>query len=180
MEDIRDVKGLLEFPSKMQYLFIVLGIIGISGAIYFLVIFFIRQKARYEMLTAKKPHEIAYERLSLLIKKDYIEKGLIKEFYFELSNIIRHYIEARFGLNAPEMTTEEFLLQVKDSKELDYGYKNLLKDFLLLCDMVKFAKYLPAKKEISGAIDSVKKFIEETKDKKDAETEEVIFDKRDL
>ena len=47
------------------------------------------------------------------------EAGRIKEFYQRISDILRHYIENRFGLHAPERTTEEFLVELKPSEVLD-------------------------------------------------------------
>ena len=53
-------------------------------------------------------HEVAYNELRALVDENLIDKGEIKQFYLRLSAIIRRYIENRFGLKAPEQTTEEF------------------------------------------------------------------------
>ena len=66
-------------------------------------------------------------------------------------------------MKAPEMTTEEFLFSLKNSGGLSITHKNLLKEFLNLCDAVKFAKYGPTEKEISQSFDIAKAFIDETK-----------------
>jgi len=90
-------------------------------------------------------------------------KGEIKKYYYILSDILRKYIEDRFNIKAPEMTTPEFLVYLKDSKELSAQQKEILKDFLVHCDMVKFAKYGPSAKEIDESFDIVIKFVNETK-----------------
>ena len=96
--------------------------------------------------------------------KEYLSTGKVQEFYFELSNIARHYIEDRFKLKAPEMTTEEFLTTLKKSEALNSEQKSLVKDFLSHCDMVKFAKYLPQKKEIDSSYESAKNLVDQTKE----------------
>lgn len=57
-----------------------------------------------------------------------------------LSDILRKYIEAEFSIRAPELTTEEFLIEAKDHKDLKGDLANRLKEFLNLVDLVKFAK----------------------------------------
>lgn len=109
-------------------------------------------------------HETAFKALQELTNKAYLKTGKVREYYFELSDIVRHYVENRFQLRAPEMTTEEFLTTLKDSKILNAEQKILLKDFLSHCDMVKFAKYLPDEKESESSYESAKRFIEETKE----------------
>ena len=82
--------------------------------------------------------------------------------FLHLSNTLRHYIENRFTLRAPELTTEEFLADLRDNDVLIQSHKDLLKEFLQHCDLVKFAEHLPAKGEIQQAFDACKRFILET------------------
>jgi len=88
---------------------------------------------------------------------------LIKEFYYEISNIMRHYIEDRFGLSAPEQTTEEFLLSISKNGYFDSKTQQCFSSFLEHCDMVKFAKYAPETAEIQQAFNVTRDFIEGTK-----------------
>ena len=88
---------------------------------------------------------------------------MIKEIYIELSDIVRHYLENRFILRAPEMTTEEFLDKLKDTDMLSYDQKILLKDFLFHCDLVKFARYGPTEKEIDSSFKSAENLVDQTK-----------------
>lgn len=107
-------------------------------------------------------HELAYRRLQELVDEDLVGKGEIKLFYQRISDILRHYIEDRFGLRAPEQTTEEFLAALGTSDALVVQYRNLLKSFLLNCDMVKFAEHHPDSVEIQNAFNSCRTFITET------------------
>jgi hypothetical protein len=123
-----------------------------------------RKKAEHIITPLRPAHETALEALRGLRDKDYLKTGRVREYYFELSDIARHYVEARFQLRAPEMTTEEFLSTLKDSSVLHTGQKTLLKDFLSHCDMVKFAKYQPDENESEASYESAKRFVEETKE----------------
>ena len=109
------------------------------------------------------PHEIALRALRELLDEDLVGKGEAKLFYLRVSGILRRYIEGRFGLQAPERTTEEFLQDLRTDHTLNERQKTLLKEFLNHCDMVKFAEYQPRREEIDNTINSCAQFIAETK-----------------
>ena len=96
--------------------------------------------------------------------EDLVKKGEIKVFYQRLSGVVRHYIEIRFGLRAPEQTTEEFLTGLEVAQEFPGTYKPLLKTFLNHCDLVKFAEYQPRAEDIQKTFDSCKAFIKVTEE----------------
>ena len=163
--DIRDIKGPVSYWDK-TYIYIILGIVAAIALILFIIIFLQKRRKTKEVFIPTVPaHEIAYEALRKLMVKDYLSTGKVQEFYFELSNIARHYIENRFQLKAPEMTTEEFLLTLRESEVLNPEQKSLVKDFLSHCDMVKFAKYLPQKNEIDASYESAKNLIDQTRER---------------
>jgi hypothetical protein len=101
--------------------------------------------------------------LKALVEENLVEAGKIKEFYERISSILRHYIEHRFDLRAPERTTEEFLAELKYTEVLSVSDKESLEEFLTHCDLVKFAKHSPATEQIQQTFDLVKDFIEKTK-----------------
>jgi hypothetical protein len=162
--DIKDIKGPVSYWNK-TYIYIILAIVAVIGLILFIITFLQKRRKTKEVIIPDVPaHEIAYEALRTLMGKDYLSTGKIQEYYFELSDIVRHYIENRFELKAPEMTTEEFLLTLKESVVLNSEQKNLVKNFLSHCDMVKFAKYLPEKKEIDSSYESARHLVDQTKE----------------
>ncbi len=162
--DIKDIKGPVSYWNK-TYIYIILAIVVVIVLILFIITFLQKRRKTKEVIIPDVPaHEIAYEALRKLIGKDYLSIGKVQEYYFELSDIVRHYIENRFELKAPEMTTEEFLLTLKESDVLNSEQKNLVKNFLSHCDMVKFAKYLPEKKEIDSSYESAKNLVDQTKE----------------
>ncbi len=162
VSDIYDIQGPVNLPSKSRvFILIILGLIILSliGA----GVFILRKKVIEKKVSSRACWEIALERLLTLKNKDFINQGKIAEYYVEASDIIRRYIESRFTLKAPEMTTEEFLNNLKGSAQLNLEQKSLLKEFLNACDLVKFAKYAPEAQEIDLVYTSAQRFIEQTK-----------------
>lgn len=153
--DIKDVKGPLYF-REINWALVILLIIISAAAIS--IIRWMRRKPK----PVKLPHETALEELEA-VKAEYLKSGDVKEYYSSASDCIRRYIERVFRLKAPEMTTEEFLNSLKDSSSLSLEHKDLLKGFLNASDLVKFAKYAPARPEIEAVFVTAKKFVEETK-----------------
>ena len=84
-------------------------------------------------------------------------------WYVELSDIVRRYVEERFSLRAPELTTEEFLLEAGRSAELSAPHRALLSDFLERCDRVKFARYRPGAGESREALEVAERFLAESR-----------------
>ncbi len=158
---IRGPKDVVALPpSRKYFLYLALA----AALVVTAVLLILRQRRRRKkgappLLPA---HELAYEQLRRLEEERLIEAGQVEEFYVRISDILRHYIENRFRLRAPERTTEEFLLELSGSNELDNQHKELLRDFLRHCDLVKFARYRPETKEVRGTFTAARRFIEET------------------
>ncbi len=120
-----------------------------------------------EVIT-RNPADVALEAIASLIKEDLARAGQIKEFYLRLSGILRHYVEGRFSIQAPEQTTEEFLVALRNSACFDDDQKSALKEFLTHCDLVKFAKLQASDDDVSRSVDSCRHFVEQTREVSDA------------
>ena len=155
-DDIKDVKGPFYYFGINWFL--------VSGVLilFIIVASIVLYKFRKKPLPVKLPHETALEDLEAA-RANFLRNSDIKEYYAGISDCVRRYIERSFKLKAPEMTTEEFLGSLRESTVLSLDQKDLLKDFLNACDLVKFAKYTPAKGEMEAVFLAAKKFIEETK-----------------
>jgi hypothetical protein len=160
---LNEINPPVSFPRSYA-LWIWLGVgLAVITAIVVIVIIVQRRKKGEEVRIQRVPaHELAYEALRRLVSEDLVKEGEIKVFYQRLSGIVRHYIENRFGLRAPEQTTEEFLTGLEAAQEFPDRYKPLLKTFLTHCDLVKFAEYQPQAKDIQKTFDSCKAFIKGT------------------
>ena len=93
----------------------------------------------------------------------------IDGFFVELSALIRRYLEDRFELRAPELTTEEFLQVATASPDLRESHQGFLRGFLSRADMVKFARFIPSPQDIEGALSAASRFLDETHQPSDTE-----------
>jgi hypothetical protein len=160
---IAALEGVVNMPAEPFRLWVwLLSAAAVCGGI----IFWFKKRARRakELVRIFKPaHQIAYERLGALEKEGLLEAGKIKEFYERISDVLRHYIEHRFNLRAPERTTEEFLEESRSANVFTQRDQQQLGEFLRHCDLVKFAKYEPTAEQIQQTLRLVKDFIETTK-----------------
>ena len=85
-----------------------------------------------------------------------------RQFCICVSDTVRLYLEERFDFHAPERTTEEFLLELKSTELLLSDQKESLGEFLTRCDLVKFARYEPARRELLDLHGSALRLVEET------------------
>ncbi len=164
-EDLRDIKQPVEWPTNYVLIFSFLFLIIII--IVILIVLYVRRrilrKINSVIVVRNPPWVLALDELDALKRKNLPSLGKIKEFYSFLSDIVRHYIEERFSIRAPEMTTPEFLRHLKNSQVLDDKQREALEIFLYSCDMVKFAKYGPTLNEADYSYELARKFIEETR-----------------
>ncbi len=127
------------------------------------------KKVLKEAVVAEPAHVIAYRQLEELQRANLVARGRMDEYYEKLSGCLRRYLEKRFFLRAPWMSTEEFLKEVKASPVLNAAQRAVLKEFLLLSDLVKFARYGSSAKEASEAFARAKSFIDQTKQEENQE-----------
>jgi hypothetical protein len=154
-KEIKDIRGL-KSPAVLKHSFwfylgwalLFLGIIFILLLVFYL---WRRKKKKIqpvkEMPPTRTPAEIALEELEKLKKSNLLSQGKIKLFYIELSNIIRQFLEAKFQIETMDKTTFEITLSLK-KKNLTFTRQQQITSFLEDCDLVKFAKYLPQRREI--------------------------------
>lgn len=90
------------------------------------------------------------------------ERGEVDGFFVRLSDVVRTYIERRFGIAAPDQTTQEFLRAAGRNPELAGGHERTLAQFLRTADMVKFAAARPAGTECGRALDAMRGFVRAT------------------
>jgi hypothetical protein len=166
--DIRDIKPPL-VPPRDYRRYMTIGLILLAvGAVIAFLIYCIRRRKRGESLIPKrhKPprpaHEVALEALDKLVAGDLLAQGQIKSYYSELSDIVRRYIEDRYFIYAPEMTTRQLLAAMR-SERLEEENIQMISDFLQPCDLVKFAKYSPDSTEIQQTTQLAFDFIHRTK-----------------
>jgi hypothetical protein len=168
--DIKGAKSPLGFPPRYPFLYWYL--LGTLIAAIILWRWTAAAKKRRNQALAPEPklppepaHIIALRRLEALKNSTCNDDGQFLAFYTELSECIREYMENRFQINALEMTTEEFMVYITaKSNCLTKAQQIVLKEFLMLSDLVKFAKQRPAPEAISKALMDIERIVEETKE----------------
>ena len=164
-KDPRPAKGgLAQWPAPAsRWLWAGLAALAVLAAA-FLVLrkFLTTPRTILHMPKPVPPHQVALDALDSLRAKGWIETLTIEPFYVELSAIVRRYLEGRFGLRAPERTTEEFIRDALTSRKLSDAHQNLVAGFLEQSDLVKFARHAPGQSDMRNALDSATALVRET------------------
>ena len=170
MTDIHDIKPLEKPGFDPVFLYYILpGLIILSA--FCLALYYWRRRKQKSLLmntNVLTPEEAAFSALDEIAMYN---KAQGREFYFKLSAILRTYIQGRYGINAPEMTTEEFLPKV-DELKLARSIKKDLKDFVYSSDPIKFAATPAAEAVMKTDLNFVKTFVKETTPVLNPETNE--------
>lgn len=144
-------------------LWILLGIIVILLALY--IYFKWIKQGRIPLIPAKKPippYDLAISKLEELKNEGLWEKGNEKEFYTRLVDILRNYMDGRFGINAMEMTSSQILKALRENESTKLPEKYVSK-VLETADFVKFAKVRPMPEDNSASFRSALQFVEDTR-----------------
>jgi len=159
--DVRDIKGPVAVPRDYRPLVwlaaAVLAVLAAAAGLYYVLN---RRRRAVAAIAPRPPHEVALEALAKLHAARLAEAGRQEEFYVRLSDIIRTYLEARFHLRAPEMTTEEFLQVAQRDRQLSAAQRSALGAFLSEADLVKFARYVPAADDAERAYRAAREFVQ--------------------
>jgi len=134
--------------------------------IIIVVVYFIKRKKKVEIVqeevVLKRPaHEIALEALNELRLQKLWQQGRVKEYHIVISDIVRTYIEHRYGIGAMEMTSDEIMRSLR-LIIVDTQLKTKLSSLLILSDMVKFAKEQPLPNENELSWEYAIEFVNQT------------------
>ena len=147
----------------------ILGIILIA-AIIFLVLYSIKRRKKNKPFFSlpvkpkEPPHIIALRELDRIKEEKIWQKEKTKQYYSEVTDVLRNYIEDRFDIRAMEQTTDEIIQEFRYRKDL-LSEKTLsnLSQILLLADLVKFAKYKTLPDDDNLTLVNSYFFVNETK-----------------
>ena len=147
----------------------ILGIILIA-AILFFIFYYIKWKKKNVPLFRKpeKPlepaHIIALRELDRIKAQKLWQQEKIKQYYSEVADTVRAYIENRFDIPAMEQTSAETISVFKQNKELIDGTSlDQVQHILSLADLVKFAKYAPLPDDNNLTLMNAYFFVNQTK-----------------
>lgn len=97
------------------------------------------------------------------------ESKAVDAWYVELSSIVRTYIEGRYQIHAPRLTTEEFFDVTQKNQEISSQNKILLRKLLEQSDRVKFTGFVPEQELSAGLLDSARQFVIDTREVSEGE-----------
>ena len=164
-DSLKDIKEQIEAKfSLLDYWIWILFLLIVLLGIYLFNKFFNKSN---QTATTKKvvikiaPNIIATNALDKLEKKKLWQEGKIKEYYSEISEILRTYIDSRFNIIALELTTEEIINKI--SKNISSESTKELRTLLLRSDLAKFAKSKPIDVENNESMLLAKKLVDQTK-----------------
>lgn len=164
--DIREIKGPLSMPRNWLLLWPwAVGVAGLAAIYWLLRRYRARRQpamVRAPQTPACPPHEVAYEALDRLERAGYLDRGEIKTHYIEVSDIIRTYIEGRYGVEAMEMATYEVMAGL-EGVELATETRQEFEWFFDECDLVKFAKLVPDPVACRAIVPAARRLIDVTK-----------------
>jgi hypothetical protein len=147
--DIRAIKPPLEISRNWLLLapwFLIALALGLLGYGWY------RRRQKHAQMAGdlptpivprRPPHEVAYEALDHLAASGLLERGEIKRYFIDVSEIVRTYLEGRYGIDAMEMITPDVLGEL-ERLGIDDGVFDRFVTFFERSDLVKFAKYRPA------------------------------------
>jgi hypothetical protein len=156
--DIRGIKPPVEIPNEWLWLWIVLAVVALIAGGIATWLLLRKKKLLAPVAPPIPPHVRARQKLAeaLMFISD------PNRFCTEVSNTLRTYLEERFSLRAPERTTEEFLVELRSSRQLTVDQKQSLGEFLESCDLVKFARFEPNETTLRQLHDAALRLVDET------------------
>jgi hypothetical protein len=166
-KDIMDIKAPLKVPLTFAELWPwILAVVLLAAGIWFLFYFLKKRKKAEPLLQIRRkpvlpPHQIAFDELEKLRAKKLWQTGKIKQYHTELTNIVRTYIQSKFGIHAIEMVTSEILEEL-DKRTLSAETRQKVRQMLELADLVKFAKEHPLPDEEEKSMNHALDFVKET------------------
>ncbi len=162
--DIRGLKPLRQVKTPTPWWWFAAGggaavLLGLLGRLLW------RRFHKPVVVPPRPAHEIAYEALERLRQTDFEDLEAMRRFHFDISEVIRGYVENRFTLNATDLTTEEIVEALGEVRGLAGDDEGRLRLFLAATDQVKFAAYEPSEAEIEGTYEGALSFVEATRER---------------
>ena len=168
-QDIRPIRDIQEVSFRKQPLAL-FGFLALClfSLILWLIYRKLSQKPMTELPQVSRPkpvkpiEEHALERLKVLEEKKLWQSERIKEYYIELTDILREYVEYRYSLPALESTTAGLDIAIRQA-DVPQDEQDRLLAILRAADLVKFAKARPLPDQHRAAMTGAVEFINRTK-----------------
>ena len=161
-----DVKEQMNYPYTVKEFLPWAGILIAFVALVILVVRWWKNRKSKNSLFGKpaepdSPYIAALKELEKIRNQKLWQNNQMKLYYTRITDVLREYIEARFGLQAMEKTSAEILKELLPAG-IEKGEYDSLKELLEVADLVKFAKYVASELENENAIPRAIRFISST------------------
>jgi hypothetical protein len=186
-EEVDPQKGFFDIKQPLTLPFTFLEIIGwMNWALLFMLVssllviaihWWVQKRNPIKEIIFKEkpkapPHITALRELDRIKSEKIWQKGLIKQYYSQLTDTIRKYMEERFGFYAMEQTTPEILQALKNIELVSKNLQIEMTHILETADLAKFAKFEPLPDENNNCLAEAYNFVNQTKIEQIALTEE--------
>jgi hypothetical protein len=167
---ITDIKGIYRAPiwwwGIIRWVLLVFALALAGVGMHYLIEYIKRRNAlQTEDATPEEPllpaEVVALEKLNAIRDEKIWQKGQIKEYYTQLTDVIREYIARRFQVSSVEQTSDETLRDIRPLLT-DKALYQQLSEMLRLADLVKFAKWTTTPDENENALRSAYSFVQQT------------------
>ena len=166
-EAFRPIKGVMRqgFTAKEVFPWVALAII-IAGVIYLIIYLKKHKKTKEIVVEEKKKPTIpaiitARAKLAEMKDNEVWNTPKTKDYYTDLTDIAREYLEGQFEIDAIEMTTDE-IMDAVNQLNLSNLTKSKLQDTLTTADLVKFAKANPSAEQNKQSFSDINNFVEDS------------------
>ncbi len=177
LETINPMESIVSPASRWydyipDWLIWVVAAIAALAAVFVCLRFFKKTKETAELRRNPPvpPYELAISRLNTLRSRNLAESGHEKEYYTELVDILRQYLDGRFGINAMEMTSTQIVKALRANPATRMTADEM-RAVLSIADFVKFAKVRPLPDDNIKAFARATSFVEQTKPAPEPEPE---------
>ena len=181
-QDFKPIKGVIRqgITAKEVFPWAIIVII-VAGVAYLIIFLKKRSKKTEKAVEVKKKPTIpaivtARAKLAEMKDNELWNSQKTKDYYTDLTDIAREYLEGQFEIDAVEMTTDEIMTAVNELN-LSSLTKTKLQDTLVTADFVKFAKANPTPEQNKQSFSDINYFVEDSytyfqEEKKKKEEEE--------
>ena len=157
------IKGQMKYPVTIEEILPWAALAVALAVLGYLIYRYIRRRKENRGLFGKPepqdpPHIVALRELDRIRGEQLWQNGEEKLFYTGVTDALREYIEARYGVGAMEKTTSEIMGDLSD-KKIEPRYYKELDELFKTADLVKFAKYVPQAAENEEVIPMAVRFV---------------------
>ena len=168
---ITDIKGVYKAPIwwwgifRWVLLAVLLAGVGVAG--YYLITYLQNRKREEQgndviTVPLRPAEEVALEKLDAIKEKKIWQQGQVKEYYTQLTDVVREYIARRFEVSSVEQTSDETLRDIRPLLSERKDLYDQLRKMLTLADLVKFAKWSTTPDENELSLRNAYTFVKET------------------